>query len=204
MRSRSEQAPVEGGGLRERKKARTRRAIQDHALRLFTEQGFAATTVEQVAAAAEVSPSTVFRYFPTKEDLALNDEFDPVTYAAFRAQPPELSLLEAWRAAIRTAFREMTPADLDAQGSRLLLLMSVPELWGAALPGISQGIDIMTELSAERTGRDPADPELRTAVGAIFGVLLTGALRWKDDPRSDIVTELESAFDALTNNDLLR
>lgn len=203
MRSRSEQAPVEGG-LRERKKAKTRRAIQDHALRLFREQGFAATTVEQIASVAEVSPSTVFRYFPTKEDLALNDEFDPVTYAAFRAQPPELSLLEAWREAIRTTFHEMAPTDVAAQGNRLLLLMTVPELWGAALPGVSQGMDVMTELSAERTGRDPADPELRAAIGALFGVLLTGALRWKDDPSLDVLAEMESAFDALADNDLLR
>lgn len=203
MRSQPEQAPVEGG-LRERKKAKTRRAIQDHALRLFHEHGFAATTVEQVAAAAEVSPSTVFRYFPTKEDLALNDDFDPVTYAAFRAQPPELSLLEAWREAIRGTFREMAPSDVMTQARRMELLMSVPELWGAALPGMGQGLSIMIELSAERVGRDPDDPELRCAMGAIFGMLLTWALRWKDNPHPDVMGELDTAFDALAGNTLLR
>src|SRR6266508_3120114 len=63
--------------LRERKKARTRAAIREHAMRLFREQGFAETTVDQVAEAADVSPSTFFRYFPNKEAVMLQDDYDP-------------------------------------------------------------------------------------------------------------------------------
>jgi AcrR family transcriptional regulator len=69
-------------GLRERKKAKTRAAIQRHAWRLFQEQGYAATTVDQIAEAAEVSQSTFFRYFPTKEDVVLTDDYDPVMIEA--------------------------------------------------------------------------------------------------------------------------
>ncbi len=64
-------------GLRERKKIRTRETIRREAFRLIEENGYAATTVEQIAEAAEVSPSTFFRYFPTKESVLLADDMDP-------------------------------------------------------------------------------------------------------------------------------
>ena len=76
--------------LRERKKARTRASLREHALRLFREQGYQATTVEQIAAAAEVSPSTFFRYFPTKEDVVLQDDMDTRMIAALEQQPAGL------------------------------------------------------------------------------------------------------------------
>src|SRR6202162_1207998 len=84
-------------GLRERKKARTRASLREHALRLFREQGYQATTVEQIAAAAEVSPSTFFRYFPTKEDLVLQDDMDTRMVEALARQPRGLSPIAAVR-----------------------------------------------------------------------------------------------------------
>ena len=84
-------------GLRERKKTKTRFAIQQEALRLFQDQGYHATTVEQIAEAAEVSASTVFRYFPTKDALVLTDDYDPIMVERFRAQPPELGVVAAFR-----------------------------------------------------------------------------------------------------------
>jgi AcrR family transcriptional regulator len=71
-------------GLRERKKAKTRAAIQEQAMRLFRERGYEATTVEQIAEAAEVSPSTFFRYFPTKEAVVMYDVLDQILIEAFQ------------------------------------------------------------------------------------------------------------------------
>src|ERR1700760_4186065 len=109
------------GGLRERKKARTRATIRAEALRLFREQGYHATTVEQIAAAAEVSPSTFFRYFPTKEDLVLQDDMDTRIVEALERQPAGLSPLSAVRAAVRDAFASYTEADIDVISETIAL-----------------------------------------------------------------------------------
>src|SRR5438445_2877811 len=101
------------GGLRERKKARTRAAIRQEAMRLFREQGWEKTTVEQIAEAAEVSPSTFFRYFPTKEDVVLRDDYDELMVESFRAQPAEMTPLQAVRKALREVFGSLTPRERE-------------------------------------------------------------------------------------------
>src|SRR5215217_9659237 len=69
-------------GLRERWRMKARRTIQECALDLFDERGFADVTIEEIAAAAEVSPSSVYRYFGTKEGLLVADEFDSMSQQA--------------------------------------------------------------------------------------------------------------------------
>jgi len=72
-------------GLRERKRLAAMQVIQERALDLFDERGFAAVTIEEIAAAAQVSPSTVYRYFGTKEGLIVSDEFDSLSSEAITA-----------------------------------------------------------------------------------------------------------------------
>src|ERR1700681_2368227 len=117
-----------GPGLREAHKARTQRAIQEHAMRLFTERGYGATTVADVAAAAEVSSMTVFRYFPTKEDLVLTDEYDPVIVDRIRAWPADEPLMTRNGAALVELTAEHTPADRAVLLARLQLGLAVPAL----------------------------------------------------------------------------
>ena len=72
---------------RARKKAATKHSIQGHALRLFVEKGYDATTVEEIAAAAGVSHMTFFRYFPRKEEVVEYDEYDPLLEELIAARP---------------------------------------------------------------------------------------------------------------------
>jgi AcrR family transcriptional regulator len=157
-------------GLRERKKARTKAAIQQHAMRLFRERGYPATTVEQIAAAAEVSPSTFFRYFPTKEDVALYDALDPVLLEAFRAQPAELGPVQALRGAMRAVLAELPAEELAMQQERDRLIRSVPELRARMLDEFAKNLQLFAEIVAERVGRRPDDPAVRTVAGAVIGV----------------------------------
>lgn len=184
-------------GLRERKKAATRAAIQRHALRLFGEQGYEATTIDQIAAAAEVSPATVFRYFPTKEDLVLNDDYDPLIAAAYAAQPDDLSPVAALRGALRDALGGLQPEDVAAVRERTALIMSVPQLRAGTLDNVSQTMQLLAGMVARRAGRDPEDLAVRTLAGAMLGVLVSVMFHWASHPEVDIRTALDEAIEHL-------
>jgi AcrR family transcriptional regulator len=166
-------------GLRERKKARTRASLREHALRLFREQGYQATTVEQIAAAAEVSPSTFFRYFPTKEDLVLQDDMDTRMLAALERQPPGLGAVAAMRAATREVISSYSGAELDIVRETTELTMTVPEIRARAMDEFARAISVMAEAVAKRAGRSPDDLAVRTVAGAIFGVIMSITMPWQ-------------------------
>jgi AcrR family transcriptional regulator len=189
--------------LRERKKIRTRLAIQDEAMRLFLDQGYDNTTVEQICAAAEVSPSTFFRYFPTKEDVILDDGYDPVIMALYRSQPPELGPMQAMRATMRTLTAAMPQEEKDRLQQRLVLSAQVPALRAATLDNLMQNVDMFAALIAERVGRKPDDFAVRTMAGAILGVWIPeilsmhkGAAAWEDswDRLDDALALLEAGL----------
>ncbi len=168
------------GGLRERKKARTRASIREHALRLFREQTYQGTTVEQIAAAAEVSPSTFFRYFPTKEDIVLRDDMDTRIIEALERQPASLGPLSAVRAAIREVFTSYTQADLDLLGETTALTMTVPEIRARAMNEFARSISAVGDALAKRADRPADDLAVRTMAGAIIGVVMSITMPWED------------------------
>jgi len=172
-------------GLRERKKARTRAAIREHAFRLFRAQGYDATTVEQIADAAEVSPSTFFRYFPTKEDVVLQDDLDLLWLEAIQEQPPELSPIAAMRAGVHAAFARMGEAEWAQMQEMTELAMTVPAVRARMLAELARTTQALAGALAERTGRDPGDFAVRTLAGAVVGVAMAA---YFDETHGDFIS----------------
>jgi AcrR family transcriptional regulator len=168
----AEPAPPARPGLRERKKAKTRAAIREQALRLIGEQGYDATTVEQIAEAAEVSPSTFFRYFPTKEDVVLQDDMELLWIDALRAQPPEVGTITAIRASVGAAFANISADDMATLRETMNLALSIPAVRARMLDEFSRTSQVLADAIAERSGRSPADFEVVTAAGAVLGVAM--------------------------------
>ena len=135
-----------------------------------------ATTVEQIAAAAEVSPSTFFRYFPTKEDVVIQDDMDTRLFAAFERQPPELG---PGRRAARRAARGgcvVQPGRVEQLREASALQMTVPEIRARILDDMNRLMHLMTEALAKRTGRAADDLAVRTFAGAVIGTMMSASL----------------------------
>jgi len=181
-------------GLRERKKAKTRASIQEHALRLFHERGYEETTVEQIADAAEVSPSTFFRYFPTKEDVVMYDALDPLLIEAFRAQPAELGPIQAMRGALREVFGRLSPDEIEPMRERGKLIFSIPELRAAMLDQVAASGQMMVGMLAERMQRPAGDFEVRTFAGAVVGAMMGAIIPVLQDPRADFIGLMDAGL----------
>ena len=158
-------------GLRERKKAQTRADIRRHGFRLFAERGFAETSVEDIAEAANVSVATVFRYFSTKDAIALDLPGDDDLPSAIRRQPARLTPLEAVSAAIGEAFGHLDSDQINQYRTRQAVITATPHLALGALAKILHTRDQIADALHERsTGLD--DLTVQLMAGAIVGVLL--------------------------------
>lgn len=165
-------------GLRERKKIQTREAIRAAAYRLFEEQGYDATPVGQIAETAEVAPSTVFRYFPTKEDIVLTDEYDPVIAEELRNRPPDEPPVTALRQALCTVMAQMYEMYGCETIQRLRLIHEVPAIRARMNEHGAVTSRLLTEVLSERTGRPVGDLELRVVTGAAMAALTEAFFHW--------------------------
>jgi AcrR family transcriptional regulator len=176
-------------GLRERKKIKLRRSVQREALRLFAEQGYDDTTVEQIADAADISTTTFYRYFPTKEDVVLDDEYDPIFEHIVESSDVAEPLVTTVRTAI-AAVALAVEADRDAALARLALFAAVPALRARQGAEGRRMFDFFVRLFSERSGRAPGDATLRMTTAAFAAAQVEAARIWADDEGAGSLAQL--------------
>lgn len=164
-------------GRRERKKARTRQALADAAVRLFTERGFDDVGVREVAEAADVSLSTLFKHFPSKEALVfdLDEDVESALVAAVRDRAPGQPVLHALRDHMvhaRTAVRTDDPT--------FVLVETTPALRDYARRMWSRHEKTLAAALAEATGLAPEDPAVTGL--ARFALEAPSLVRASEDP----------------------
>jgi AcrR family transcriptional regulator len=187
----------QGGGLRERKKQKTRESIQRTALRLFEKQGYEETTIEQIAAAVEISPSTFFNYFPTKEDVVLYDAYDPMAIRLFLERPKDEPLNVGLRKVLEALAAEFQ-RDERTILARGRLYMEVPELRSRIGDEVERTQVMVVQMLAERTGRRSDDFELRVTARVVIGAVYEATLEWmRSNGRSGLVGLFNRALDVV-------
>jgi AcrR family transcriptional regulator len=194
--------PIEAVGLRERKKARTREQLIEAALELFDRQGFEHTTVEEIAAAADVSPRTFFRYFASKEDVLLDDpdSHRAEVLARIEAAPVDEPLLRS----LRTAFEALVGA-YEHDPRRLLLrariIRTTPSLRVHSPDDQRDKEEAFVQALVRRdaaAGRPPRLLEVRVSVGAAGAVLRAALSAWiEQDGEGNLRDLVGEAFDQL-------
>jgi AcrR family transcriptional regulator len=184
-------------GLRERKKERTRAELQRHALRLFRDHGYAATTVDDIAAAAEVSRSTFFRYFPTKEDVVLFDDVDPVMEGVAAELPPGTPLLEAVRLIVRDGFGSLDDEARALEEVRMELARSVPEIAAILRERNSFGVEQIAGMVSRGIGRPADDPEVLLFAGVVVGARYAALARIHAGAATSYIDELDAMLSRL-------
>ncbi len=182
---------------RAEKKAATKHAIQDHALRLFVEKGYDATTVEEIAAAAGVSHMTFFRYFPRKEDVVEYDEYDPLLEDLIAARPPDEAPITAVHNALRVGLQQVLSTDREALLIRTRLILDNPVLRSRNLVAQDTTRDLFARALARRGGL--AEPDLAATVqaSAALGAIAPALTTWAEDGEADLIALIDIAFTAL-------
>jgi AcrR family transcriptional regulator len=178
-----------GAPRRERKKRQTRDALIDAALELFDAKGYENAAVREITDAVDVSERTFFRYFVSKEDLALSFVRDgaDALLEALTARPAGEEPLTALRRAFRASLCQIT-ADRGILGRKpsylsvLKLIESTPTLLAASLRYVHDHDEAMVRVLARREGVDPAaDPRPRI-IATLFAGLVSLTLRdWLDE-----------------------
>lgn len=185
-------------GLRERKRTAAMRRVQTVALDLFDEHGFDAVTIERIAEVSEVSPSSIYRYFGTKEMLVIWDEYDPAALAAMGEALEDHTPMEAVRLMVRTLVVRAFEDDRDRVVRRMRLADGHPSLEAASAVHAWQMGGLIADVIARSSGRDAEDLEVQVFANAFVGGLFGAIRHWSATGfGGDFSQVVERAMDVL-------
>lgn len=185
-------------GLRERKRIAAMHRIQSVALDLFDAQGFDGVTVEQIAQLAEASPSSVYRYFGTKEQLVLWDEWDPQMERLVRAEAGDGGPLTAVRRAMQGVLAGLGEVDEARIRRRVRLMMTTPAIEAAAAGYTYALSESLGEVIGELLGRSAMDLEVQVLAHAGVGSALGALHHWYGTGFAEPLAEvLDQCFEIL-------
>jgi len=183
-------------GLRERKRAETHARIQAEAMRLFLERGFEATTLDDVAAAAEVSRRTLFHYFGSKEEIVFSTKagFPDRIRAAIAARPADEPLLDM----VENALTDMASGTDPRARALARLIRDTPSLRAGDQAKYETIERVLATALAERKGLAPDDIDCWITAATAIGILKLSMQAWLDGaPDDDPATFGRAAFAAL-------
>jgi AcrR family transcriptional regulator len=160
-------------GLRERKRVRTREGIRRAAIGLVEVNGYAKTTIEQIAEVAEVSHATFFRYFPTKDSALLASGLDELAIESLMRQPAGIPTLKAFREAMEAVKTTLSTNEWAFERTCLHTVLSIPELREPQYAEFHRIAARLAEAECLRLGREPDDFEVQVFFGALNGAVRT-------------------------------
>jgi AcrR family transcriptional regulator len=189
--------------LRERRRFRTRRTIQAHALRLFADKGFQATTIEDIAAAAEMAPRTFFRYFPTKEEVVFWAEYPSMLAGFVAARPDDEPALAALHHGIIDGLAAIWDQDGERTLERLRLAFRTPALHPRMRQQQAHWAAGLTKILADRLGQRPDNLQVRAVAAAIAAAVWVAAEEWQaQDGRAELGALIDQALSTVLNGAL--
>lgn len=176
------------------RRERTRARLVDCALDLFERQGFEQTTVAQIADAAGVTQMTVFRHFPTKDSLVVDDPYDPVVAASVALQPRGLAPLVRAVAGVREAWLRLPEPASQTVRRRVRIAAATASLRGA----IAANNAATEAILADQLVTDGADPlQARVAAAAVLAGITAALLEWSQRDDMPLGAAVATALDTL-------
>jgi len=188
------------GNLRDRKRTTAMRLIQEVAFDLFEAHGYADITVERIASTAEVSPSSIYRYFGTKENLVLWDEHDPIWSShvppALHAEPP----IESLRLMVDALVSGVLGGDPARMRRRLALIMNEPSIEAASALQAYRAAEAFGTAVSEALGRAHGDLDVQLFAHGVVGAIVGGMHHWYESgfstPLETIMARVAASFES--------